>query len=259
MPELPEIETLVRDLRPILAGRSFEDMDCRQPKALNLPLADMRRLVHGPAGRVWRRAKSVVVDLPEGTLWVHLGLGGRVVHGSEPVPEATFSWRLDDGSYLAVQRTFMGNAHFVAPSELDERLSRLGLEPLEMAPAEAEQLLERGRSTILKALLMDQARIAGIGNVYSDEILHRMKVHPGRRARDLAPLEQAGMLATVREVLQEALAAGGEPGFVSVSGRSGGYRMRVHRQERCGTCGTPVEKLSLVGRTAYRCPHCQPE
>ncbi len=259
MPELPEIEGLVRDLRPILAGRAIAGVECRQPKALNLPLEEMRRLVHGPVGRVWRRAKSAVMDLPEGTLWVHLGLGGRVIHSVEPVPEATFAFLLDDGSWLAMHHTFMGHAHYVSPADLPAVLARLGPEPLEMEPADTEAVLTRGRSQILKALLMDQARIAGIGNVYSDEILHRLKVYPGCRARDLPADRRARMHAVMREVLGEAVEAGGEPGFESVGGRAGVYRMRVHRQETCGVCGAAVEKLSLAGRAAYRCPHCQPE
>lgn len=259
MPELPEIETLVRDMQPLLVGRSIIGVQCRQPKALNLPLEEFNRRCRGAIGRVWRRAKSAIIDLPEGHLWMHLGLGGRVLYGPDEVADATFAFLLNNGARLSVRRTFMGRAHFVSPDEMSQRLAALGPEPLEVGHTEFGALVFRGRSLSLKALLMDQSRISGIGNVYSDEILHRMQVHPARKASSLEAEQTGKLLETMRAVLEEALAARGEPGFVGLNGQGGSYILRIHGQTACRVCGTPAEKLSLAGRTAYRCPTCQPE
>jgi formamidopyrimidine-DNA glycosylase len=259
MPELPEVETVVRGLQPVLTGRSIDDTECRQLKALNMPLDAFRQAARGSIVRVWRRAKSAILDLPGGTLWLHLGLGGRVVHTTEPVAGATFAFRLDNGDWLAMRHAFMGHAHFVLPADLEKELAAFGPEPIGLSPEQIGGILSKGKSLTLKALLMDQARIAGIGNVYSDEILHRMKIYPGLRAGALPSPEVARLAATITEVLEEALAGHGEPGFTGVHGEPGIYWMRIHRQEKCGVCGALAEKLSLAGRTAYRCPVCQPE
>jgi formamidopyrimidine-DNA glycosylase len=252
------VETVVQDLQPILAGRSIEDTECRQLKALNLPLDEFRQRTHGAIGKVWRRAKSAILDLPGGTLWVHLGLGGRVVHTAEVMPDATFAFLLDDGARVAMRHSFMGHAHFISPEGLEKELASYGPEPLGITTEEVRRILAKGKSLTLKALLMDQARIAGIGNVYSDEILHRMKLYPGRKAGELAIGDAERLATTITLVLQEGLDGRGEPGFVSVNGEPGTYWMRIHRQEKCGVCGTPAEKLSLAGRTTYCCPQCQP-
>ncbi|MHB1416363.1 MAG: Fpg/Nei family DNA glycosylase [Chloroflexota bacterium] len=259
MPELPEIEHLAALLRPQLVGRSIVGVRCRQPKLLNLPLEEYSSRVRGRVVAVERRGKHCVLRLESGSVWLHLGLGGFVAVGPRPDAEPHLGLALDDGRELTVDKVFMGRAYYYPEAEFAARWAELSPEPLadEFTLPVLQGILRRKVRQSLKALLMDQKLIAGIGNYYSDEILHAARLHPARLAGSLAEAEAIRLHAAMKAVLSEAVAAGGEADFVDIHGRGGGYRPRVHGRETCLDCGGPVQRESLGGRTAYFCPSCQ--
>lgn len=261
MPELPEIENLTAALRPRLAGRRIVGAQTRQPKMLNLPLNEFVARACQPVAGVCRRGKSAVLRLPDGGIWLHLGLGGLVTLGPAPDKEPQLALLFDDGCHLAVDRCFMGNAHYLDEAEHARRWAELGPEPIagDFTPERLRAVLAAKPRQALKALFLDQSRLAGIGNVYSDEIFHAAHLHPGRQAGSLSDEEVARLYAAIRGVLAEAIASGGEPGYLGLDGAPGRYAMRVHGREACLDCGSPVRQTTIGGRTGYYCPRCQGE
>jgi len=259
MPELPEIEHLAASLRATVVGRSIVGVRCRQPKMLNLPPEEFAARARGRIVAVARRGKSCLLRLEFGSIWLHLGLGGVVALAPEGGANPQLALVFADGQALTVDKTFMGHAHYYDAATDAQRWAELGVEPLaeEFTPARLGAILARKPKQTLKALLMDQSLIAGIGNVYSDEILLSARLHPARPAGSLPAAEVARLHAAVRAVLTEACAAGGAPEYADVLGRHGGYKMRIHGAKICGNCGGPVAQISSGGRTAYYCPHCQ--
>ncbi|MHB1134228.1 MAG: Fpg/Nei family DNA glycosylase [Chloroflexota bacterium] len=259
MPELPEIEHLAASLRAAVVGRELVGVRCRQPKMLNLPLADFAALARGPVLAVERRAKSAVLRLERGSIWLHLGLSGEVRLGEPPQAEPQLALRFADGSELVIDKSFMGHAHFIAAADSPRRWSEFGPEPLaeDFDLATLEAVLAAKPKQNLKALLMDQGRLAGVGNVYSDEVLHAARLHPGRTAGSLTPEQRRRLHEALRAVLSAAVAAGGADDYADAHGERGRYVMRIHGAHQCAVCGGPASKATFAGRTAYFCPSCQ--
>ena len=259
MPELPEIEHLASSLRPHLVGKRVAGVRCRQPRMLNLAPEAFAERARGRIVAVERRGKSCVLRLEEGAIWLHLGLGGVVALDGKQPTQPQLAIDFDGGTTLSIDRTFMGHAHLYDENAHARRWSELGAEPTAAAftPERLREILARKPRLAVKAVLMDQSLIAGIGNVYSDEALHVARLHPRRQAGSLSREEVARLHAAIRSVLAEATAAGGEPNYVDLRGQSGGYEMRVHGRAACLDCGTPTSRISLGGRTAYFCPRCQ--
>ncbi|MCL5961339.1 MAG: hypothetical protein M1358_18855 [Chloroflexi bacterium] len=263
MPELPEAQVLADDLRKRTVGQRIVEVDAGQPKGLNLPLEEFKRKAQGRVRGVTRRAKSVVIELEDdGSLWLHMGL--RSVAGwlrlpTSP-PGAFLKLEFDHGRSFYMNKTFMGKAHFVAPEERDRRWNDFGVEPLapEFTLDRFRQILSSRPGAAIKALLMDQERIAGIGNIYSDEILFVARVRPDRQISTLTDAEIEGLFKAIRQVLAEAVEKGGGPEWVDLEGKPGGYVPRVHGATSCPECGgDQVTKITFGGRTAYVCEKCQ--
>ena len=259
MPELPEIEHLAASLRAGVVGRELVDVRCRQPKMLNLPLAEFARRARGPIVGAERRAKSCLLHLAEGSIWLHLGLGGEVTLAQAPLGDPQLALIFADGWQLLVDKTFMGHAHFLSEEETARQKQGYGPEPLQsdFGLPGLEALLRRRPKQAIKALLMDQARLAGVGNVYSDEVCHAARLYPARAAGSLDSAERRQLFQSLKSVLSEAVAEGGASEYADVRGERGRYEMRIHGAELCRICGTPAGKVSIGGRTAYYCPACQ--
>lgn len=265
MPELPEIESLCRELRPRILGRRLLGARVSQPKAVNVAPEELSRQVYGQVvEEVYRRGKHLVVALPGGALWLHLGLTGQVTirraGQSQQDSKVVVAFALDDGSELRLERAFMGQAHFLSRSESQQREQQLGLEPLspEFTAATLQQLAAARPRWPLKVFLTEQEVIAGLGNTYGDEILFRARLHPARPLSTLSPAEWQAVQQATQEVIAEAIELGGQPDYVGLEGRPGRYANRVHGREICPACGSLLEKLTLRGRTTYFCPRCQP-
>jgi formamidopyrimidine-DNA glycosylase len=273
VPELPEVETIRRQLASSLPGRRVEHLDASWAKTL----VGRTMPVEGAGGLtisgVFRRGKVLVLSLDEGVaILIHLRMTGQLLLDERadlegPMTRAVIS--LDRGRLVFNDQRKFGRI-VVLPSRLvdeDPLVGRLGPEPLDAAFG-AEVLgiqLGRHRSLSVKAALLDQSTIAGIGNIYADEALFGAGIHPARRCDQLDREEIARLSRVVVEVLRTAIAAGGSTlrDYRDASGGSGRYLEMATVFGRtglpCRRCGSPIVKIRVAGRGTHLCPTCQPE
>jgi formamidopyrimidine-DNA glycosylase len=269
VPELPEVETVVRELRPRLTGRRIERVWAGD-KALRRPwdAAWAGRIAGRRVKAVRRRGKWILVDLDRGLLVVHLGMTGRltVVPAEGATVEHThFVADLDNGRQLRFRdvRRFGSVTLCSDVAEFESFLDgRLGPEPFDLARAEFfKELQTTGRP--LKAVLLDQRVTAGVGNIYADESLFEARLPPGRLGRDTTPAEAERLRKAIVMVLERAIRLRGSTirDFVGGSGRRGRYQseFRVYGRtgEPCLRCETPIVRVRLAGRSTHYCPKCQ--
>ncbi|MCL4263947.1 MAG: bifunctional DNA-formamidopyrimidine glycosylase/DNA-(apurinic or apyrimidinic site) lyase [Anaerolineae bacterium] len=269
MPELPEVETTVRALRPYLVGHTITYVQNSWPKHVAIPtVPEMQMRLHGRAiTAINRRAKYLVFSLDDDeTLIIHLKMSGRllVVRRDEPADKHVHTvFGLDNGQELRFwdQRKF-GRVYLVRDPQ--QVLGGLGPEPL-AAEFTVARLAERlhGRSRILKPLLLDQAFIAGIGNIYADESLFYAHLHPQRTADSVSPEEVVALHAAIQKSLRLGIEREGASIdlYVKPDGSKGDMQNAVAVFRRtgypCVQCGTPVRRIVLAGRSTHFCPHCQ--
>ncbi len=277
MPELPEVETIVRDLRPLLRGRSFIAV---QSSRKRLRSAWDRRwneaVLHRQIVRLGRRGKWIVIDLAnDGTpmhLLFHMGMSGqlRVMSSNEsPARHTHLMFTLDGGSQqlrLRDPRRFGGAALLVGEPSLADffRQKKLGPEPARISPKEwANRLSQTERC--LKAALLDQSLVAGVGNIYADESLWEASLHPAQRACDITPNQAESLRKAIVKVLNRAIEAHGSSirDYVGGNGEQGSYQQefRIYGRDGqpCRRCGTTVALVRLAGRSSHYCPQCQGE
>jgi formamidopyrimidine-DNA glycosylase len=272
VPELPEVETIRRQLAPVVEGRVLSLLHIADPRWC-LPLAP-DAVVDAVQGRrverLGRRGKYLVWELAgEVFLLMHLRMTGTLLYDPPPgTPYERVRFTLDDGHELRFcdPRRFGTGELALGPAARDAFFAaRLGLEPLdgELTGA-ALRRMARGRRAPVKAFLLDQRRIAGVGNIYADEALFRAGIHPLRPAGALTGAQWEALASAVRETLLAGLAAGGATidDFRHADGVAGAFQdeFLVHRRqgEPCGVCGTPVVKFVAGGRGTYACERCQP-
>ncbi|MBE2238859.1 MAG: bifunctional DNA-formamidopyrimidine glycosylase/DNA-(apurinic or apyrimidinic site) lyase [Caldilineaceae bacterium] len=274
MPELPEVETYVRDLAPLLRGRQVLGATVAWPRTIALP--DAARFIDQIAGQRFahfdRRGKYMLLGLESGmTLIVHLRMTGHllVVAGDAPMAQHTHvTMELDDGRRLIFQdaRKF-GRLWLVDDSA--PILAHLGPEPFDPAfTSEHFGARLHNRTASIKALLLNQSIVAGIGNIYADEALFHARLHPMRAANGLNASEVATLHDAIRQVLAAGIAkAGSSLGGSSLQnysrpgGAPGGFQkeFQVFRRtgQPCRQCGAPVERIVVAQRGTHFCPHCQ--
>ena len=273
MPELPEVETVRRMLDESVRGRTIRSVTLsglrlREPIPSTLP----RRLRGRTIGRVERTAKYLLIGLDDGlTLLSHLGMSGRWLvlrPGERPaLGHVHARIRFADGAGLWFQdpRRF-GLLRLVRTAALrrDPALARLGPDPVATPPTGAWLgVVARGSRVAVKTFLMDQRRIAGLGNIYASEVLHRAGLDPRRRVGALAGAEWDAVAREVREVLAEAIAAMGTTFsmYRTVWGEPGRYgdQLLVYDRagEPCRRCGTPIRRIVQGRRSTFFCPACQ--
>ena len=276
MPELPEVETVRRGLEHHVVGRTIETVSVLHPRAV-------RRQPAGPAefeaalserslDGARRRGKYLWLSVGEDALLAHLGMSGQLlmIEPDQPLSahvRILFTFK-DGGPDLRFtdQRTF-GYMWVVRDgAELPAPIAHIAPDPFEAAfdPAALTRRL-RSRHTGVKRALLDQSLISGVGNIYADEALWRARLHWARPTETLNGPEVSRLLTAVREVLGEALLAGGtsfDDLYVDVNGESGYFErsLAVYGREGlpCLRCGMPVRRDPFMNRSAYSCPHCQP-
>jgi formamidopyrimidine-DNA glycosylase len=274
MPELPEVETVRTTLAPVLTGRRLERVDILDTRLVRPfePLAVAGELEGERIEAVERRGKYLIFRFESGrSLLVHLRMTGSLRHAprgslaDDPYRRAVV--RLDDGSDVAYRdvRRF-GTWLLLEPGELEPYLGqRLGAEPL--APGfTARRLAERlsARKAPIKAAILDQRTLAGMGNIYADEALWRARVHPLRPAGELDPEEIRRLHRGVRRALEAGIARQGATlrDYSTPDGARGRmqHEFKVYGRggEPCERCGAPIEKTRVAGRGTWYCPHCQP-
>jgi formamidopyrimidine-DNA glycosylase len=272
MPELPEVETIRRQLAPAVEGRRLERLEIADERWC-LPLAP-EALVDALQGRrvecVARRGKYLIWELEdEAFLLMHLRMTGTLLYDAPPeTPYARVRFALDDGHDLRFcdPRRFGTGELALGRAALAAFLdARVGIEPLSDAlTGGALRALARGRRAPVKAFLLDQRRIAGVGNIYADEALFRARIHPLRPAGSLSRAQCEALADAVRETLHAGLAAGGATidDFRHADGVSGAFQheflVHLRRGEPCPVCGTAVVKFTAAGRGTYACERCQP-
>jgi formamidopyrimidine-DNA glycosylase len=283
MPELPEVETVVRDLRPHLVGRYFSSVR-RSDAALRRPwnVAWQQALTWARVEAVRRRGKWIILDLSGGWhLLLHLGMSGRLTVEDASQRQATHThvvFGLEEGQKLSPApgkstrelrfrdpRRFGSVTLFESTSRLEDffRTRGLGPEPFALeGRLWRKRLAETRRS--LKATLLDQRVVVGVGNIYADEALFEAKLHPTRLSQSLTAAEARRLREAIVAVLNRAIERRGSTirDYVGGSGQRGGFQeeFRVYGRtgKPCPRCCTPVERLRLAGRSTHFCPKCQP-
>jgi formamidopyrimidine-DNA glycosylase len=282
MPELPEVETVVRGLRKVLLGRLVIEVRLGKTDFIDDPAAVERELPGKRITAVRRFGKFILLDLASGangsavantqpgteaqTLLVHLGMTGqlRVFPAEMPVdPHTHVFLTLDDGRelrYTDIRR--FGRMGVVTADHSQNGLGELGVDPLEASEEELSEAL-RGHRARIKALLLDQSALRGLGNIYADESLWRAKIHPLRLASRLTEKELRALYRAVQHVLKEAIRLKGSSisNYVDAEGRPGAFQQRHRAYQRdgkkCSRCGTIIQRIIVSGRSTHFCPHCQ--
>jgi formamidopyrimidine-DNA glycosylase len=279
VPELPEVETIRRQLAELLRGRTIARAEVDDPLLVSPedPLAFSAQVEGRRIESVGRRGKYLLVELDSGdTLAMHLRMTGRLHwrpaapadDDGEPFLRARFD--LDDGSSVTFGDMRRFGRAWIVPATLEDREGywsvRVGIEPL--SPQFTGRVLARlleGRRGPIKAVLLNQALVAGLGNMYVDEALFQARIHPLRPAGTL----DAGEIRRLHRAIRGRLAAAVEAGGASIDsyrdslGERGTMqdllRVHLHEGDPCPRCGTTIRKTRVAQRGTYWCPHCQPE
>lgn len=286
MPELPEVETVRRGLRDLIIGLKVMTVDHDNSKSFPNAAHDVQAFLIGATiTDVRRRAKVLLIDLStDYTLVIHLKMTGQMVYrgkavfgaghpnesliGELPDRSTRVTLSFTDGSHLYFndQRKFgwMRLLPTLEVSEIDF-MKKVGPEPLEaeFTAEEFEGRFKRRANTSIKAALLDQTVVAGVGNIYADESLWGAKVHPKRLVKTVASDEFAAIYRELRDVMTLAIEKGGstDRNYVSAEGKRGSYLdfARAFRREGkpCPRCGETIIKFKAAGRGTHICPHCQ--
>ncbi len=262
VPELPEVETVRRTLAPhvtgrkILAVRYFSPLAAGgSPDAMAEALAGTRIL------QLQRKGKYLIFHLDAGWMTVHLRMTGKLLVDGARSPWTRAQIELDSGRYLIFEdvRQF---GRMLWSADFPADVARLGPDALGLSSDEFLALL-RGRRGNLKPLLLNQRVVAGLGNIYVDEALHRARLHPLTNASQLSRKRLLRLHSAVAEVLAEAVAAGGSSisDYLDADGRRGWFQIshRVYGREGepCLSCGTPIRRIVVSQRGTHYCPSCQ--
>ena len=272
MPELPEVETVARGLQALIAGRKIVSVSLGKTDFMDNPEAIEKELPGRQILAVERYGKFLLVRLSEAgateesALLVHLGMTGILLPQlmAEPVKKHTHvAMLLDDGRELRyVDARRFGRMAYLAGEALRQELQRFGADPL---ATNLDGFVERiqGRRARIKALLLNQRVIRGVGNIYADESLWKAKLHPALLGARLTEQQLGRLHRALQEILRKAIALRGSSisDFLDADGMPGEYQRhhRVYGREGkpCARCGTAIRRAIVAGRSSYYCPDCQ--
>jgi formamidopyrimidine-DNA glycosylase len=282
MPELPEVETVVRGLQKSVLGRKILSVWIGKSDFIDNP-AEFTRLSGQKIAAIERFGKFMLLRLANGedaaaaalndaanqtaSLLVHLGMTGQLAPSAAEIPfdkHTHVSFTLDDGRELRYTdpRRF-GRMAYLTAELLAKEVAGAGAEPLEVSAAEFVERV-RSRNSRIKALLLDQSVFRGVGNIYADESLWRAKIHPARVGAKLSVKEAETLRRVLQEILNRAIVMRGSSisDFLDANGEPGEYQ-RHHRAygregKPCYRCRTPIRRVIVAGRSSYFCPKCQP-
>jgi formamidopyrimidine-DNA glycosylase len=286
MPELPEVETVRRGLQDLIVGRTIKAVFHDTPKSFPNDLQSVASFVVGAIVHdVRRRAKVLLIDLSTHyTLVIHLKMTGQLVYVGDtrfgaghpndslinalPDKSTRVTIEFADGTYLYFndQRKF-GWMKLIPTPEVQNMdfMLRVGPEPLEddFTASQFAVRFKRRANTSIKAALLDQSVVAGVGNIYADESLWGAKIHPKRLVKTITSAEFKRLYTELRLVMNLAIEKGGSSNhtYINAEGKKGSYMdfARVFRREglECPRCGTTIIKFKAAGRGTHICPHCQ--
>lgn len=280
MPELPEVETVVRGLQVLLPGCTITGLRLGKTDFIDDP-ARLEELLPGSrVSAVHRHGKFIVVHLEKSVraqavpnesplslhFIVHLGMTGQLIVLPASMPSAlhTHAWiSLDNDRELRfIDPRRFGRMLVLPEAQSESVLGPLGLDPLEISVEEFQKRLVAKRARI-KAVLLDQCMFRGMGNIYTDESLWRARIHPARLALSLRPNEASRLHGVMQKILLEAIRLGGSSisDYVNAEGQPGEFqiRHRVYQREgkKCSRCGALIRRIIVAGRSSYFCPRCQ--
>ncbi len=287
MPELPEVETIARELQEVMPASRITGLQVGLPKMIKLPLSKFRRGVVGArVTKVHRRAKLLLIDLSSGqTIVIHLKMAGQLIWratsgrlrvGGHPIPQGTENlpnkyshviFVTNHGTLFFNDQRQFGFVKLVATKELEYWLEEQGYgpEPLtdDFTLSVFENILKRHRVKRVKPTLLDQTVIAGIGNIYADEALFYAKVRPTRRIKTLSPTERRALWKGIRHVMNLSIRKKGTTAdaYRTANGQKGGMMpfLRVYGRDGkpCKRCDGVITKITLAGRGTHYCASCQ--
>jgi formamidopyrimidine-DNA glycosylase len=276
MPELPEVETVARGLQQRIAGRRILGVTLGKTDFIDNPEVVEQELPGQEIRRIERYGKFLLLRLKraeqtrgsscESALLVHLGMTGMLMPLPAGQPAAKHTHvvlLLDDGCELRyVDARRFGRIAYLAGEVLEEELRRFGADPLEVGLEEfVSRIRERGAR--VKALLLDQHVLRGIGNIYADESLWKAKIHPAHLGSRLRPSQAQKLYRVLQDILEQAIVMRGSSisDFLDAEGKPGEYQRhhRVYGREgkKCFRCKTPIRRVTVAGRSSYFCPTCQ--
>jgi len=270
MPELPEVETIKRQLNREIKDKKIEKVKVNLPKLVRYPLAKFEKLVKGAIIKnVNRRAKLLIVELSNGyVLVVHLKLTGQLIFNGEIGKHTHLVYYFTDGSFLVHNdlRQF-GFVKVISKAKLDEffKKEKFGPEPLsrEFTLKVFKKYSEKRKRSKIKPLLMDQSFISGIGNLYADEILFKAGVRPDRIVDSLKSLEVKKIYQAILKILPLAISRGGSSidTYRDARGKKGNYLSLIKVYQRgsnpCFICKSKIKRIKMSSRSAHFCPKCQ--
>ena len=274
MPELPEVETVARGLREALPGRRILSVRLEKTDFIDDPSALELGLPGATVLQIRRLGKNLLVDFTASddqakkmSLLIHLGMTGQIaiISPDAPVPKHTHVFlALDDGRelrYTDVRR--FGRMAVLSDLEQESALGGLGLEPLEISEKEFRARIQ-ARDSHIKALLLNQSVVRGMGNIYTDEALWRAKIHPRKSGRRLTDAEVRRLYCAMQEILKDAIRLKGSSisDYQGTDGSKGKFQLR-HRVygrdgEKCFRCKSVIRHATVAGRSTHFCARCQP-
>jgi formamidopyrimidine-DNA glycosylase len=277
VPELPEVETVRQGLAKWVAGRTIATVEVHHPRAIRRHLPGDEHFIAMLRGRtvldVSRRGKYLWFPLDSGDAIIgHLGMSGQLLMqpaDAEDEKHLRIRFTFTDGGpqlRFVDQRTFGGLSVSEDGAELPAEISHIARDPIDpLFDDEAFVARLRGRHTEIKRAILDQTLISGVGNIYADEALWRAQLHGARPTDQLTNPAVRRLLGHIRDVLGEAIVAGGtsfDELYVNVNGESGYFDRSLNAYGReglpCRRCGTPLRREQFMNRSSFSCPRCQP-
>ena len=261
MPELPEVETVVRSISPYITGHVILHAEVFSRRVTRGPFATTTRALTGKTiEKVRRQGKQIFMQLDRGILYVHLGMTGKLLWNGQRTKYARAILELDNGTLIFDDIRQFGRFEYFP--EIPDFLARSGPDALTVSAAEFLERLKR-HSGHIKPLLLNQSFIAGVGNIYADESLFAARIHPRARASRLSKLRAEELHRQVVAILELAIRHRGSSisNYVDADGAGGSYQQQHNvygrKGEPCPRCGTAIRRIVLGQRGTHYCPHCQ--
>lgn len=261
MPELPEVETVVRSVAPHIIGRSIEHAELTSHRVTRADIAETAAAIAGAVIKAVRRqGKQIFIELDRGVLYVHLGMTGKLLWNADRGKYTRAYLQLDRGTLAYDDVRQFGRFEFFPA--VPEMLQRVGPDALQVTFEDFYTRLKQRRMKI-KALLLNQAFIGGVGNIYADEALFAAGIHPRALSSRLSTARTERLHGKILEVLELAIRHRGSSisDYVDGAGNRGGYQQLHNVYGRtgkpCPRCGTPIRRIVVAQRGTHYCPRCQ--
>ncbi len=271
MPELPEITIIASQMDKEIAGKSIVDVEVNQPKNLNMPVSDFTKTIQGKSvKRVSSKGKWIFAKLnPDHFLLINLGMGAELLYFTpeQKLPEKYhFKLTFDDKTGFTIHFQWFGYVHLVPKKELKKHklTAALGISPFdEKFKLEYFRKMLGNKKSGTKSFLLNQKNIAGVGNVYAQDILFEAKIHPNRKLYTLSENEMKDLYSAIYSVLIRSIRLGGlayEKDFYGQNGKltTDEFLVGYKQGKPCSACGTTIEKIKTGSTSSYICPKCQP-